>query len=101
MTEKRSAERPDVSTARREAEIRRINRREQLGTIDDYVSFFTAKALGASGLAIGGLELLAPDVLPIALSQPSWVAAIGLALLTGKNIIKLISAADDILGGKK
>lgn len=91
----------DVHAARRRERIKEIERKGRLAKWNDYVSFFAAKAAGVGGLSVGGLELLVPDLLPITIAQPVWVAATGLALLTGKSVIKLVSAASEALEGKK
>jgi hypothetical protein len=91
----------DVEDARNEAEIRRIRRIENLRAIDAWTAVITSKCLGIGGLIVGGAEMLVPNALPFVLPQPSWVAAIGLALLTGKNLVKIVAAAGDIVGGKK
>jgi|SRR5215210_5002732 len=93
--------RNDVEAARQAAKVREIKRREQLAGWNDFISFFTAKVLGLGGLTVGGLNILAPHLLPITVSQPAWVAAAGLALFTGKSLLRLVSSADDALGRRK
>jgi hypothetical protein len=91
----------EVEDADRDARLSETRRKSQLAKWNDYISFFTSKALGLGGLTVGGLDILAPHLLPITVSQPVWVAGVGLALLTGKNVIKLISSIDVALGGKE
>jgi hypothetical protein len=88
------AEKRDVTEARYLQQIKSIERQAKIAACNDYIGFFTSKILGLLGLVGGGLEILDPNLLPIVLTNPYWVAGAGLALLTGKNVINLIARID-------
>ena len=81
----------DLEIAKNDAKLRSIKRAANLAALNDYIGFVVSKALGLTGLVVGGLEYLSPDLLPIVLPKPSFIAGAGLALLTGKGLISFIS----------
>jgi len=91
----------DIEKAKNIVQIKAIERQGNLAAWNDYIGFITSRILGLSGLIVGGLETLDPNILPITLKNPERIAAIGLALLAGKNILTLIIKAEKSLGGRR
>jgi hypothetical protein len=89
----------DVASAKHKEQIRTIERQGRIASWNEYIGFGVSKVLGLGGLTIGGLETLDPNILPIVLSNPEIVAGVGLALLTGKSIISLITKVEKSLRG--
>lgn len=90
----------DVESVKYQEQIRSLERHGRLVAWNDYIGFVVSKLLGLSGLVIGGLEILDPNLLPINLENPKIVAGIGLALLTGKSIVSLIAKTEKVFGGR-
>lgn len=82
---------PDSSLAKEAAKVRSIERAARLAAWNDYIGFAVSKLAGLGGVIVGGLEYLDPDLLRIVLPKPGLVAGVGLALLTGKNLLALIA----------
>lgn len=87
----------DVDEARRKAQIAAIERQAKIGAWSDYIEFVTAKLIGLAGTVVGGMEYVAPDMLPIVLARPGLIASVGLALLMGKAFLSLLAKVDKIL----
>lgn len=87
----------DVEEARRKAEIAAIERQAKIGAWSDYIEFVTAKLIGLAGTVVGGIEYVAPDILPIVLARPGLIASVGLTLLTGKAFLSLLAKVDKVL----
>ena len=90
----------DVEIARYSQQVNAIERQGKIAAWNDYIGFGVSKVLGLGGLIVGGLEYLDPNILPIVLSKPLWVAGAGLALLTGKSVLSLIAKIDKTLEEK-
>ncbi len=86
-----SATADDVKSAQNRERIRSIERRGTLAAWNDFIGFGVSKIFGLSGLIIGGIGYVVPSFSPIVVNKPAWVAGAGLALLTGKNVLALIS----------
>jgi hypothetical protein len=84
----------DVASAKQAAEIRSLERKGTIAAWNDYIGFGVSKTLGVIGLFVGGLEYLDPTILPIMLNNPGWVAGAGLALLTGRSLMSLLTKLD-------
>lgn len=91
---------PATANAVKEAQyaerIRYIERRSKLSALDDYIGFVVSKVLGLFGLVVGGLAFVAPELCPVVLTNPAWIAGAGLALLTGKKVLTLIAKVERI-----
>lgn len=93
--------RKDVLAARNEEEIRVIRRRARIEAWSDYLEFFVAKTIGVIGIVVGGLEYLAPEILPITLTDPKAILGSGLALVLGRGVLTLLAKAEKVFGGKQ
>ena|SRR6266545_792154 len=88
---KQSSVKTSVEVVRNREKARSIERRGNIAAWNDYVGFAVSKLVGVSGFVIGGLEYLDPNLLPITLKSPGWIAGAGLAMLTGKSLVSLIA----------
>lgn len=81
----------NVETTKNLAKVRSIERAANIAAWNDYIDLVVSKVLGLAGFVVGGLEYLNPEVLPVTLPNPAWIAGAGLALLTGKKLITFVS----------
>lgn len=89
-----------LSEARANVQLRRIEREEKIKAIDDWIGFITIKTVGISSLAVGGLEIIVPSLLTLSLAPPFTsvtLVGIGLAFLTGKKSISLVKQVIETL----
>ena len=82
---------PDPALARETIKVRSIERAGTLAAWNDYIGFAVSKLAGITALVVGGLETLDPSFLSVVLPRPGLMVGVGLALLTGKNIVSLIA----------
>jgi hypothetical protein len=75
-------------------------RKERIRALEDWTGFVASKALGLTLAAVGGSELLDPNLLPVVLPNPAAVAGAGIALLVGKKAIDLAAKISNALGGQ-
>lgn len=92
----------DVTAAKYKQQVRSIERQGNIAALNDYVGFAVSKVGGIGATVIGGLELLDPSILPINLTMPvaAQLVGLGLALVAGKSILKIIGKLEEALGGK-
>ena len=84
------ATKDDLDSAKLDQGIIDIQRRAKLAAWNDYISFATSKLTGLAGVVCGGLDLLNPTLIPH-IPHPDLVLGSGLALLTGKSMMNLLS----------
>lgn len=73
--------------------LERIERQRQMEAVNDWIGFFTTKTVGIGALAVGGIQIVLPELLAISLTPPFTpitFVGIGLALLTGQKSISVI-----------
>jgi hypothetical protein len=82
---------PDPALAREIVKVRSIERAASLAAWNDYIGFAVSRLAGVTALVVGGLESLDPNLLTVVLPRPGLMVGVGLALLTGKNIVSLMA----------
>ena len=73
--------------------LNNLRRKERIKAFDEWIGFITIKTIGISSLIVGGLEIIVPSFLTVALSPPFTpitLVGIGLSFLTGTKSIFLI-----------
>lgn len=79
-----------VRKAAEDAESQRIKRRAVLDSANDYIAFIVAKSVGFGAASFGGFALIAPDIAPLALANPSALLSGGIAVLAGPKLLKIL-----------
>ena len=65
-------------------------RKARLQEAGNVLYFIVSRATGAVLFFVGACETLVPDLFDLQLEKPPWVFGIGLALLSGKSLGRLI-----------
>ena len=87
-----------IRIATKQAEFDRIRRVSRVEAIDDLVAFATKKFTALSLVGLGGLEVLAPQILyTIEMGESASAAAIavGLGMLGGKHLAEALRRLTD------
>jgi hypothetical protein len=87
----------EIVQVKKEALIKSIKRKENLAALNDYVAFVTTKSFGLISMITGIIEMANPDFHPVKLLPAESILAIGLGLLTGSGIIKILSKVAEAL----
>ena len=87
------ATKDEVEAAKRDVELRR----QKVQGWEVYFQFALGKIVGVLSTTDGVLELLDPDIVPIDTPQPGTVLVVGLTYLLGKNVLKFVSKAGNLL----
>jgi hypothetical protein len=90
------ATKQELDAAKRDRELRKQQRLARLDDWNAYSEFAVSKILGAGGLFIGGLEVIDPNLLPLVLKHPEWYAAGGIALLTGRSVLRIVAKIPEL-----
>jgi hypothetical protein len=82
-----------VEEAKEAALISTIKRQEKLKAWGDYIGFGVTKGSGVVALVSGVVSLAVPNLLPVhlQLGQSEAAIGIGLALLTGNKIVRVVA----------
>jgi hypothetical protein len=83
----------EVAATKNALEIDKMKRAAKLGAWNDYIGFGISKAAGVSGLVLGGISIIDPNLLHLTILHPEVWAGSGFALLTGNSAIALLRKA--------
>lgn len=95
------ASQEDVERARREAKIAEIQRNETVEAWETYSRFWAKNIFGTAFSITGGLEILTPEVITATIPEPHIVLGVGIATLTGKNVIRRIAKIFEALNDEE
>jgi hypothetical protein len=87
------ASKQELAAAERAEKIEAIRRKGRLKAWSDYLGFWVSKAAGMTGVAVGGLEIFDPAVIPAVIANPEVVLGAGLALLTSRALLTMAVTA--------
>lgn len=95
-----SSDSQELAIVKEQIQIKRLQRREKIQAINDWVTFVTVKTFGIASLIVGGLEIIVPSFLAITLTppfSPFALLGIGLGLVTGKQSINIVKNVLDTI----
>jgi hypothetical protein len=78
-----------LEVAKRDIQIRQLQRKEKLAEWNAYISFVVSKLAGVAGVVLGILGMYDPQRFHF--SRPGTMLGAGLALLAGKSILTLVA----------
>jgi hypothetical protein len=84
------ASKEDLESAKRDMQVKELQRKSRIAAWNDYISFGTSKAGDLTAIVCGGLDVLNPSLIPH-IPHPEMLLGGGLALLGGKSILNVIS----------
>jgi len=84
------ASKEELAAAKRGLQIKDLQRKARIAAWNEYIGFGVSKAGGLAAAVCGGLDLLNPALIPH-IPHPEAFLGGGLALLTGKSIVNVLS----------